>query len=178
MNLNLFVQLNNLKAGDAIILTKKLFGLFDHYVIYLGVFGNRHEFIANYTKGIQIVPDHEITQFLTILEPKTIERLEAEEHERFWAVQRAKSRIGEKSYGLVSHNCEHFKNWVQKGIEYSTQVENFSNISLTAGAGLAIAGLASKNKTVTALGILALIAGGISKSLETEKRAPYKGLRS
>ena len=37
---------------------------------------------------------------------------------------RARSRIGESSYSLVSNNCEHFAIWCKTGVEKSYQVDN------------------------------------------------------
>jgi len=38
-------------------------------------------------------------------------------------VRRARSRIGENDYRLLTNNCEHFCNWCLDGINYSAQVE-------------------------------------------------------
>ena len=38
-------------------------------------------------------------------------------------VQRARSRLGERHYDLLSNNCEHFCNWCQLGECRSEQVE-------------------------------------------------------
>lgn len=40
-------------------------------------------------------------------------------------VQRAKSRLGERKYDLLFHNCEHFATWCKTGISYSQQVRDF-----------------------------------------------------
>jgi len=39
-------------------------------------------------------------------------------------VQRARSRLGEKGYNIVTNNCEHFARWCVTGKSVSTQVEN------------------------------------------------------
>jgi hypothetical protein len=38
-------------------------------------------------------------------------------------VRRARSRIGENDYRLLTNNCEHFCNWCLSGISRSAQVE-------------------------------------------------------
>jgi hypothetical protein len=38
-------------------------------------------------------------------------------------VRRARSRVGESDYRLLTNNCEHFCNWCVCGISRSTQVE-------------------------------------------------------
>jgi hypothetical protein len=38
-------------------------------------------------------------------------------------IQRAKSRIGESDYNLLTNNCEHFCNWCIDGVKKSTQVK-------------------------------------------------------
>lgn len=38
-------------------------------------------------------------------------------------VERAKSRLGEKGYGLFGNNCEHFAYWCKTGVKTSKQVK-------------------------------------------------------
>jgi len=38
-------------------------------------------------------------------------------------VRRARSRIGEDDYRLLTNNCEHFCNWCLHGVSRSAQVE-------------------------------------------------------
>jgi hypothetical protein len=38
-------------------------------------------------------------------------------------VRRARSRLGENDYRLLSNNCEHFCNWCLSGVSRSAQVE-------------------------------------------------------
>jgi hypothetical protein len=38
-------------------------------------------------------------------------------------VRRARSRLGENDYRLLTNNCEHFCNWCSTGISHSRQVE-------------------------------------------------------
>ena len=38
-------------------------------------------------------------------------------------VSRARSRIGENDYRLLTNNCEHFCNWCRSGVSRSAQVE-------------------------------------------------------
>jgi len=38
-------------------------------------------------------------------------------------VRRARSRIGENDYRLLTNNCEHFCNWCLNGVSHSAQVE-------------------------------------------------------
>jgi hypothetical protein len=40
-------------------------------------------------------------------------------------VERAKSRLGERDYNLLSNNCEHFANWCKTGISDSKQIRNY-----------------------------------------------------
>ena len=40
-------------------------------------------------------------------------------------VYRARSRLGERGYNLLLHNCEHFAIWCKTGVEKSDQVEEF-----------------------------------------------------
>jgi hypothetical protein len=38
-------------------------------------------------------------------------------------VRRARSRLGENDYRLLTNNCEHFCNWCSTGVSHSRQVE-------------------------------------------------------
>jgi hypothetical protein len=38
-------------------------------------------------------------------------------------VRRARSRIGENDYRLLTNNCEHFCNWCLSGVSHSAQVQ-------------------------------------------------------
>lgn len=58
-------------------------------------------------------------------------------------LERARSRLGERQYSLLTNNCEHFANWCATGSACSRQVEQ----AVAAGAGL-----------VTTLGSLLLLA--------------------
>ena len=41
-------------------------------------------------------------------------------------VERARSRIGEHDYRLLTNNCEHFCNWCISGLSYSDQAERLA----------------------------------------------------
>lgn len=144
MTLNQFITNYNIRPADSIVMKKKLFGMVDHYVIYLGLSNDRkHVFVANYTKGVKIIPDHELREFLQILEPTKIDRFRGTEYQRTVAVNRAFSRIGEKAYNYVTNNCEHFKNWVHRGEHKSAQVDKAIE-GVAIGASIAaIVGLVS-----------------------------------
>jgi hypothetical protein len=38
-------------------------------------------------------------------------------------VRRARSRLGENGYRLLTNNCEHFCNWCHSGVSHSAQVQ-------------------------------------------------------
>ena len=145
MTMHEFIRTYAIRPADAIIMKKKLFGMADHYVIYMGVHNNQHKFVANYTKGVKIISNQDMNQFLQYLVPKDIDRFPGTERQRVHALKRARSRIGERAYDYLSNNCEHFKNWVHRGVHKSQQVEN-------AKAGLAV-GLGA----VAVVGLLAMI---------------------
>ncbi|OFX43084.1 MAG: hypothetical protein A2046_08705 [Bacteroidetes bacterium GWA2_30_7] len=166
------IQQNDLKQADAIVLRKKFLGMVDHFAIFLGYDNSNYPyFVANYKDGVQHVSEKELDSFMQKLEPTRIERFVGTEVERQNAVKRALNRIDEKAYDYFANNCESFKNYVQKGINYSKQAENFNEIAGAVGIGTAVVGvaaLASKSPKVAAwaLGLTALatIAWAISRS--------------
>jgi hypothetical protein len=166
------IQQNSLKPADSIVLKKKFLGMADHFAIFLGYDYNKDPYIvANYKNGVQRVHKRELDVFLQKLEPTRIERFVGSDEERKEAVNRAVKRIGEMAYDYFANNCESFKNYVQKGINYSAQAENFNEISGKLGIGSAIVGitaLAAESPKVAswALGLsaVAAIAWAISKN--------------
>jgi hypothetical protein len=53
-------------------------------------------------------------------------------------IRRARSRLGEHRYRLLTNNCEHFCAWCARGEHHSTQVEAL-RASLRALCGLTVA---------------------------------------
>lgn len=141
MTIHQFITRYNLKPADAIVLRKKIFGMVDHYVIYIGVYENQHTFVANYTKGVKVIPNSELNQFLDVLVPTNIDRFPGHEAHRPNAVNRAISRINEKAYDYLENNCEHFKNWVHRGVHKSQQADNFKEGAVVALGTVAVVGL-------------------------------------
>lgn len=135
MTLNQFITSYNIRPADAIVMKKKLFGMADHYVIYLGIHEMKHVFVANYTKGVKVIPDHELQEFLQILEPTKIDPYPGPEAGRNAALNRAISKIGQRAYNLITNNCEHFKNYVHYGRHTSKQADNaIGGLALGVGA--------------------------------------------
>ena len=141
MTINQFIRRYAIQPADAVIMKKKLFGMVDHYVIYLGVYNHQHTFVANYIKGVKVIANHELNQFLQYLAPTNIDRFPGPEYDRQNAVKRAISRINEKAYDYLANNCEHFKNWVHKGEHRSEQVENFKKGATAILVTIAVVGL-------------------------------------
>lgn len=165
MTTSQFIQTNNLKQADAIVLRKKLLGMVDHYAIFLGYRGNHPIFVANYRDGVKEVSIIEIGQLLQTLEPTSIDRFFGSETERRQAIQRAMSRIGEKAYNYIANNCEHFKNWVHRGEHRSDQVKAAGNAAVIVGAGTAIIALANKNPKAGAIAVGLLLLGALLKDV-------------
>jgi hypothetical protein len=62
--------------------------------------------------------------------PYNIGRTPADRTSGGQIVQRARSRLGERSYHLLRNNCEHFCNWCQLGQCRSEQVEALTRLQL------------------------------------------------
>ena len=159
-----FVTVNNLQPADAVMLKKKFMGMFDHFAIYIGrdMYTNKPLFLANYTEGVKLLKDHEVNHFLTTLVPEKIERFNGNHYQRMTAVERAKAMIGKITYSLLFNNCEHYKNFVQFGKRYSTQVDVAGRVMAITGGVALVGGLATKNPKAAALGLFALALGAIA----------------
>lgn len=170
MTLVQYVNYNSLQPADAIVLRKKFMGMVDHYAIYLGKdeFGIP-KFVANFTKGINIIPDKEINEQLQKYVPERIEKFEGNRYERQSAIERAWSRIGEKAYGFFSNNCEHFKNWVHYGKQISEQVDRGGSVLAVGGTAMLVGGLLTSHKKTRNWGAGLLTLGIVLKNLAERK---------
>lgn len=167
MTIDQFIKSYKLKPADAIRMKKKSFGMLDHYVLYLGVHNNYHKFVANYDKGVAIIPDSELIGLIQKLQPSGIEPFPGNERQRLFAIQRAFSRVGQQAYSLLANNCEHFKNFVHYGYDKSSQVEAFGGTVILTGLGATVAGIAQKNPVLTGVGLMAALLGGMIYDSET-----------
>ena len=114
------LQLNSQLYPADVIVAKKRNGLsriLNHYVVYVG----NETFIGNLENGVKILSKNELSKLLIDYEPIKIKAFEGTNYQRNQAIKRAYARLGDE-YNLLSFNCEHFANWVQKGRENSVQV--------------------------------------------------------
>lgn len=129
-----FVEANQLRPADVIVVEKKGFRILDHYVVYLGKdhYGE-HLFTANMLNtGVRLLKRSELGQMGIKYVPTRIRRFQGSERQREAAVNRALNDFG-KGYGLIVHNCEHYANRVQTNRSFSKQSQN---------AGLALGAIA------------------------------------
>ena len=143
MTINQFIRTNSIRPADAIVMQKKFFGMVDHYAIYIGYYNGEPQFVANYTKGVQVIDREKMSNFLQVLVPVKIDRFKGSEYQRKIAVKRALSQRGKKAYSYIHNNCEHFKNWVQTGKPRSEQIEKVTNglaVGATVFAGIMLIG--------------------------------------
>jgi hypothetical protein len=108
-----------LRPADVVVAKKRngLGRILNHYIVYTG----NETFIGNLENGVKILSKIELSKLLIDYEPTKIKTFEGTNYQRNQAVKRAYARLGDK-YNLLSFNCEHFANWVQKGKENSVQV--------------------------------------------------------
>jgi|GEM_PF-391620 len=140
-----FILKNGLKQADAIVLRKKLLGMVDHYAIFMGFRNGSPVFLANYRSGVKEVTFSDMQSILATLEPKEIEPFKGSENERQKALNRAWSRLGENSYNYTENNCEHFKNYVHHGKDYSDQVKIAADVTMGTAALVGVAAIATKS---------------------------------
>jgi len=165
MTLNQYVELNNLKPGDAIVVKKDNIGLLDHYLIYLGIQFGEYKFIANYFGGTRILTYNELSDFSGRYSPTRIRRFVGNDVQRQAAVARALSRRDQQSYHLILNNCEHYANFVQHGTPSSQQTSVFGTGMAVTGLAVAASSKSSTGKGIgTAMAILGLLTLMIEKS--------------
>jgi signal peptidase I len=132
--MNKFYQtLENLRAGDRIVVPKSYLQIVQHHAIYLGFENGQHWIIENKELfGVRVV--NAITFFEGVNEITRINHFVPKEgYLRNDLIKFALSKKG-KRYHLTNYNCEHFANELQHRVVKSTQSEN--------GVGIALFGLA------------------------------------
>lgn len=154
--INQFVQINQLQSGDVLI-ARKPEGLLKHFVVYLGHNGLQHIFTANMSgQGVAYIPENVLIKLANEYPVESIKRFKGSYGERVQAIRRAVSAMSLNAYNLLTSNCEHYANFVQKGKFYSSQ-------SHQAGLGIATAGVimaaSSNNDIAKVSGILMLLLG-------------------
>jgi hypothetical protein len=175
MSIPQFVSHHGLRPADAVVLTKKFFGMVDHFVIYLGIRNLQHTFIANYVEGVRIIPNQDVEKYLQTLVPKRIEKYPGQEWQRGEAITRALSQLGQKAYNYIANNCEHFKNFVHYGIKHSTQVQKTGGLIALGGLGLTLFGVDKKKDGMAITGVFIILIGIIIALLGTpssDEKAP------
>lgn len=119
---------NRLRNGDVIRVNR---GLYAHYGIYVDTPDGGH--VIHYTgtdghsdfKGV--VRETSLAQFLDGNSEYSVCRFDGEKYPHIFSgdetVRRARARIGERRYSLLSHNCEHFAVECKTGQSESSQTE-------------------------------------------------------
>jgi hypothetical protein len=132
---SMFIDSNCLQEADVVIARKRGWGIFEHFIIYLGRRFGQHLFVANdAADGVCWFTGPEILELIKDFSPVKIRRFNGNAHMRRLASTRAEQEIG-KSYSLTEFNCEHLANYVQYGIRESKQVDGWKT-SLTIAASL------------------------------------------
>ncbi len=151
MTLQDFIRINQLRPADAIVARKKNIGLLAHYILYLGYDRNRHPvFMANMIgRGVVRLTPEEVAELTEDYAPVRLNPFVGNDYERKAAVNRALSSQDQAAYKFVLQNCEHFANWVQKGVPYSQQTRIVSGGVAVGGVVLATT---SENEGVRTLG--------------------------
>lgn len=167
--IDMFVKQNNLNPADAILVKKMPLKLLKHYILYLGFYKEHHIFMANTLSGIKLYSYSELMKDLQTFIPEKIERFIGTLEERREAITRALMRKDENSYNLILNNCEHFKNWVQRGEHKSIQVENIGKATVAVGATVAIGSLAMKSKGGAIAGLGLMLLGGLAWALSDDE---------
>lgn len=169
MNIEYFIRRNGIRPADAIVAQKLQFGLLKHYIIYLGKAPNGyHYFMANYTKGIQLISPVELSKLLGVYGPVNINRFRGNDFQRQQAINRAWSRRGEQEYNLILNNCEHYKNFVHSGRAQSEQTNTFGAGLFAAGAAVALGSAANKNDQGTVGGLFLAGLGLVTLLIEND----------
>ncbi len=137
---------------------------YSHHGIYCG----QGMVIAKTREGVQ---EYTLSEFADGAEIKTVAPQGDLPFCRGEIVNRARSRLGERHYNLLTDNCEHFANWCTCGTDKSPQVKKAGAIAaggiaaVTVTAGLALRHI-NKGRLLNAAATAATVhpAGGLLKA--------------
>jgi hypothetical protein len=109
--------------GDCIYVYRnfgQLEGIYKHYGIDCG-----DGTVIHYRKPSEVIEQTSIASFSRGNPVYVAEYSEGFGYIPDVVVERAKSRLGERDYNLLSNNCEHFASWCKTGINDSKQIRNY-----------------------------------------------------
>ena len=106
-----YIEKNNLKPLDVIVAKKRTFGVFNHYLIFLGYDKNDDDYVFTgnfYGKGILLIKSSSlIDNYLKRYKPISIKRYSGSSID----IKKINARIHNykyKPYNLFFNNCKHF----------------------------------------------------------------------
>lgn len=111
-----FENANSLKEGDVIVRNKSVFGIIDHYGLYVG---NGIVIDNHPTRGVREI---DLSVFLNGRNFQRIKHFGGNRYDRKGVIDAAYSMYG-KPYHLTKFNCEHFVNEVWGMGRKSQQVD-------------------------------------------------------
>ena len=126
------------RNGDVIRVKR---GLYAHYGIYADTPDGGHVIHYTGTNGHSdfkgVVRETSLAEFLEGDSEYSVCRFDPKEYEHIFSgeetVRRARARIGERRYNLLSHNCEHFAVECKTGQSESSQTEILEPSSVLGG---------------------------------------------
>jgi Lecithin retinol acyltransferase len=99
-------------------------GLYTHHGLYAG-----HERVIHYrglVAGLRGGPVEEVSLAQFARGHRIRVRIQAASFDDQEVIRRARQRLGERRYRLLSNNCEHLCEWCLRGVSRSAQVEALS----------------------------------------------------
>ena len=99
-------------------------GVYSHHGVYVG--NGRVIHYAGLARGLHRGPVEDVSLQRFAGGHHVRVRYAAPRFDRREVVERARSRLGECAYRVLSNNCEHFCEWALRGISRSAQVDRFS----------------------------------------------------
>jgi lecithin:retinol acyltransferase len=117
---------SRLEPGDEPPLASHLVtprALYTHHGIYIG--NGRVIHYAGLARGLWRAPVEDVSLDCFARGRAIRIRRDRRVFDRGEVVERARSRLGERSYRILTNNCEHFCAWALRGESRSWQVERF-----------------------------------------------------
>lgn len=104
--------------------------LLDEKIYYICLFPEDYEEDAEETDGLEDLKEGAVTERRTVLKNFFSEWGWSKEEEYILfspeeTVERARARLGESNYNVLTNNCEHFALWCKTNISESWQIKNF-----------------------------------------------------
>lgn len=131
------IERSGIRPGDSVWMKEVMFGLTNHYIIYLGMDDFRKAwFVGQRAEGVTILPEEDLLYLIQTTKSAKINQFSGTEQQRSEVTPRMLARLDIPTFNLILRNSRHFKSQVEE----SNAKFQWKEIAIGAGIGAAVLG--------------------------------------